>query len=425
MLLMSLLIGSLAGLTLEELEVSFEAAHLKEGQKTEIQTTSLKRKYLGALKREKTDLQKDGNLDGALLLKAEIDLASSKVWPLPALPATAGAKLKKLRATYLESHIEIERDWAVITTQLAEKMQAALQQQVESLTKEGKLEDAKNARVMMEEIAQDPEIVRAKELPSRFTQGGHSRIAYQVRRPGDGIEVKVRYDGSGKISLDSPIENTVELSGGRRERGTTKARTLGEFIGAEGYQVSLYQSADLSVEAGNLEIASGNGVLSKTAEIAELKCVEFKISPTAVGPYFNLSGNLPINPEMTTFEVEVEYFVPSDNQQVNGLSLRHGDSRGKNLGAGLNVTGKWSTEKRSAMASHTLPSIRIYFAGIKKVSEARGDRLYIRRIRVSHLRFPAFIVESFDEQGAPEVREFDREKQSLLAKNGELVDGKL
>jgi hypothetical protein len=55
----------------------------------------------------------------------------------------------------------------------------------------------------------------------------------RVRRSTDNVEVDVRLDGSGKVSLDSPIANVVEDTGGTGEDGTTNASTLNGFLNSD------------------------------------------------------------------------------------------------------------------------------------------------------------------------------------------------
>ena len=69
----------------------------------------------------------------------------------------------------------------------------------------------------------------------------------RLRRSTDNVEVDVRLDGSGKVSLDSPIANVVEDTGGTGEDGTTNASTLNGFLNSDVLTQNLKQGSAGSI----------------------------------------------------------------------------------------------------------------------------------------------------------------------------------
>jgi hypothetical protein len=222
----------LPALSVEDLQVSFQAAVLKANESRDKQIGTLDQRYTAALANLQEKAQKKADLEEALAIKNEGKLIAEKTWPLPPVPGEHAKTLNRPRQTYLKTRLGIEREWALSMSNLADKMEEALEAQVTSLTKAGNLKEAQRAKELLEKIQKDPELAKARELPSRVTRSGRSRAGYLVRRNGDDLEVLVRYDSEGKISLKSPVENVVEQTGGKREKGKTNARTLGEFVGA-------------------------------------------------------------------------------------------------------------------------------------------------------------------------------------------------
>jgi hypothetical protein len=66
----------------------------------------------------------------------------------------------------LKARFGIEKDWALKTVRLADKMEKALRAKIVSLTKSGNLEEAQGAQVLLKKIQEDPELANARELPS-------------------------------------------------------------------------------------------------------------------------------------------------------------------------------------------------------------------------------------------------------------------
>ena len=145
-LIMAFSIVSSHGLTLEELNVSFRAAMLKQHEIKDQEIEKLNQGYLRALNKTKESFQKSGDLDRALLLKNEIEMVTQKTWPLPALPDHLERKVGSARNTYLRSYLGIQRKWAAGVTKITEKMQKTLNSKMTALTKAGNLEEAQKAK---------------------------------------------------------------------------------------------------------------------------------------------------------------------------------------------------------------------------------------------------------------------------------------
>ncbi|MDB4740040.1 hypothetical protein OAF91_06560, partial [Akkermansiaceae bacterium] len=242
----------LPALSVEDLQFSYEAAVLETNEGRDEQLGTLNQRYLTALSKLQKQAQKQGTLDKAVAIKNEGILIEEKTWPMPPVPPAASKILQGPRGTYLKARFGIEKDWALKTVRLADKMEKALRAKIVSLTKSGNLEEAQGAQVLLKKIQEDPELANARELPSRVMQSGRSRAGFIVRRNGDDLEVMVRYDSEGKISLKSPVENVVEKTGGKREKGRTSARTLGEFVGIGAESTERHIALDYTPEDGKL-----------------------------------------------------------------------------------------------------------------------------------------------------------------------------
>lgn len=405
-------------LTVEDLQVSYQAALLKANETRDRQVATLDQRYLEALTKIREEQQKKGDLDGALAIKNEADLVEKKTWPLPPLPGVIETTLGGHRTTYLKARIGIERDWALTTSGLADKMEAALATQIENLTKSGDLAEAQKARKILEAISLDPEVIRARELPERLTSSGRARAGFVVRRNGDDLEVLVRYDSEGKISLKSPVENVVERTGGKRNKGETAAKTLGEFVGAEGFESQPYLSLRHTLEDGEIDFSDQVGVQLK---FLPKEGTEIAISPTANNAYLAVPGVL--SPSPATYRITSEVMVPSGNRALRGLFFRHGGSTGTPIGKPVTGNGEWQSVTCEGPGGSQADFLRIHFTGfaLKDYPQARGDRLILKSLQVEYLRFSAHIVEAFGKSGETTDLQTEARHQKLLLQNGVML----
>ncbi|MFT6181694.1 MAG: hypothetical protein ACJA1W_004055, partial [Akkermansiaceae bacterium] len=240
LILLALLLEISAALTLDELQQSFTVKRLTIIDARTTKLAGLRNNYSAALERIQEKYQKAGRLDEALLSKKEIDLVAAKTWPMPPISAEAPKDNVSARKLYIRNHLEFQKKAGLSLVRAADKMDELLAEKVISFTKAGDLESAKRTRVIQKAIENDKFITDAHALIQRVGEDGSSPVALRIRRAGDDLEVDVRYDTSGKISLQSPVENVVELTGGKKEKGSTAAKTLGEFIGGKEFKVDPY-----------------------------------------------------------------------------------------------------------------------------------------------------------------------------------------
>jgi hypothetical protein len=196
-----LLPGFSCALTLDDLYQSFTARKLKIIDDRDTNIASLGANYTVALKKMQQKYEAAGRLDDALSVKKENDLVTSKTWPIPPLVVGAPRDLVVARKLYIQNHLDFQRQSGRSLMEVAEKMDELLAEKVISLTKEGDLETAKKARAIQEAIAKDELLAEANALIQRVDKDGSAPVAIRIRRVGDDLEVEVRYDSSGKISL--------------------------------------------------------------------------------------------------------------------------------------------------------------------------------------------------------------------------------
>ena len=411
----------LPALSVEDLQFSYEAAVLETNEGRDKQLGTLNQRYLTALSKLQEQAQKRGTLDKAVAIKNEGILIEEKTWPMPPIPQAASKALQGPRQTYLKARFGIEKDWALKTVMLADKMEKALRAKIVSLTKSGKLEEAQGAQVLLKRIQEDPELANARELPSRVMQSGRSRAGFIVRRNGDDLEVLVRYDSKGKISLKSPVENVVEKTGGKREKGRTSARTLGEFVGLGSENTERHIALDYTPKDGKLtpDEVVGVDVSSKKDE-----GTIYKIRNGSENAYLGFSNLLGTLSSPATYRIIGELKLPKENNTLSGLFFKHGNSTGTIIGEQIIGSGNWETVIREGAGGSILPLFRIHFSGFKlsDIKRAWGDKVFLKNLRIEFIKFSAHIVEQYGDSGEAIITEKNPSRQRLLVTNGVLVE---
>ena len=412
----------LPALSVEELQVSYQAAVLKTNESRDKQIETLNQRYTAALNKLQEQAQKKGDLETAVAIKNEGTLITENTWPLPPVPGAHAKVLSRPRKTYLKTRLGIEREWALSTSNLADKMVDALGAQVTSLTKAGKLEEAQTAKALLEKIQKNPELVKARELPSRVTRSGRSRAGFLVRRNGDNLEVLVRYDSDGKISMKSPVENVVEQSDGKGEKGKTSARTLGEFVGAEPEVKETFIALDHTLDKGKLTPGEIYGV---DINFQNDEGTVYEIRKGVKNAYLGFPNLLGTLSSPATYRISAEIKIPQENKTLSGLFFRHGTSQGTVLGQPITGTGAWQSVIREGAGGAPLPLLRIHFSGFKlsDMKQVWGDRVILNNLRVEFIKFSAHIVEQYGDSGETIITEKESSKQRLLVTNGVLVEG--
>jgi hypothetical protein len=153
---------------LDSLHKSFMTKYDQINGNRDAKVEALTEGYLGALDRLKKQLQTTGQLELVLQAQNEIDVIGKDVWPPEKLGEKATTELKTLRAKYVEAREKAHKEHATQLTDVVDKMDKLLGTQVVDLTKAGKIEDAKLAQKMKDDLAKDPAITAARDA----LQGG-------------------------------------------------------------------------------------------------------------------------------------------------------------------------------------------------------------------------------------------------------------
>jgi hypothetical protein len=301
-------------------------------------------------------------------------------------------------------------------------MEKALKEKILSLTKSGNLEEAQGAQVLLKKIQEDPELATARELPSRVMQSGKSRAGFIVRRNGDNLEVMVRYDSKGKISLKSPVENVVEQTGGKREKGKTSARTLGEFVGVGAEDTERHIALDYTPEDGKL---TPEEVIGVDVNFQNDEGTVYEIKRGTKNAYLGFSNLLGTLSSPATYRIFGELKIPKGNNALSGLFFKHGNSTGTIIGEQIIGSGNWETVIREGAGGSILPLFRIHFSGFKlsEINRAWGDKVVLKNLRVEFIKFSAHIVEQYGDSGEAIIAEKNPSRQRLLVTNGVLAEG--
>lgn len=386
--------------------------------------TKLRNGYLKRLSLVKKEIQGSGNLEKVELADTEIQKIQSETWPLNPLTVNTPSNLKKARKLYTEARFKIENKSAISTVKLVDTMLVFLEKRKIEATKSGKLGEAKAARALLKELETDEVISAVRKIAKQGSLDSKGVPVLRLRRYGDDLEVIVFYDAQGKVSLKSPIENTIEETDGREERGDTPARTLGEFIGAEGFEPAPYVALnqfftkkDSVAEAAGMHFAQKMGDQVEGQSGLRLTLVE---KPS--NPFYAIANIFPPASSPGTYRVSCTYFIPAENRNLEGFSLYQGGA----VRIGNHVFDKkdqWISKTVEGTSYNKETILRLYpkFRAGQSMVSASGESLVIQHLKVEHTRFSAWIHTRFNEDGESTESNPQSGQQKLFVSNGKIL----
>jgi len=398
--LILLSVGTLFAGPLDDLDVAYRVKLVELENSHSESIDKLEKGYLGALDRVQKTLQKSGRLDDVLKVTKEREYIESKSWPLPNLEERSPANLVEVRKLYEKTRIQADRKNAAAIDKAAQKMDGLLKNLVSSLTREGKITEAKRARARREEIASDLSVVAARNYLKRVKLDQSSPVAFRARRSGDDLEVLVRYDKSGKVSLNSPVENVIEITGGKGEKGDTKAKNLGEFVGAKGYNADSFVAFKSDFET-SLPASMGVHSLVVTPGVNHKgrKGLRIKMGPKAINPRIEWLGLLDPITSATQVKLDFSYFIPKENKILNGFAIHQGLVAPFD-GKVMTTQGRWIDESIVADPINSNTNLRIYFEGLAgggKTFNGGNEIVYLDNLTVTFQKFAAHTVATYDD----------------------------
>jgi hypothetical protein len=222
-------------------------------------------------------------------------------------------------------------------------------------------------------------------------------VAYRIRRSGDQLEVLVRFDKSGQVSMDSPVENVVEITGGRREKGDTKAKVLGEFVGAKKYEVDSYVAFESNMDEIVPPLRAAGFELSPRTEIEGRHALRALLPNQVENPRVEWPDILPPVASSSNLKFEFAYFIPKTNQNLKGFTLRWGIGTPME-GKSFDSLGRWSNEIFESESPNEYTTLRLYGLGVPQVGgkvNGGNESLYLDDLKVTYLSFAAHIVETY------------------------------
>jgi hypothetical protein len=408
---------------LEDLHKSFMSRYDAANTLRDEQIKKLDASYLAALERMQDKAKSTGNLDSVVPILDEIQAVKTAADPFPELPANATSELKQMRGKHTESGSKILKTHAETITGLFGKMDQALKSQEVELTKAGKIDAALAAKHMRESLAQDQGITAARNSMENARQVGNTSPALRLRRYGDNLEVLVFYDRSGKISMDSPVRNVREETGERKELGDTKAKVLGEFVGAKGYEVDSYTALIQRYDGDHAGSLTLSNIESKFRQKEEDQMgIRLSLSPQASNPHGSFGAVLPPNGAKGAYRITTRYFIPKDNRVISGFYLIHGVGRpiGEKI---LDDKGNWISEKMNGESSNDTGNLLLYLAITpeKKPADAKDESVVLGEIKVEYTRFSAYLHAKSGPDGRLTESIKDPLKQPLFISCGEFV----
>lgn len=415
--------ASASARTLEQLKVSYEVKMLEVEKEHTQAVEKLVTGYLAALDREQKKLQKSGRLDDVLKVTKEKKDLKTKSWPLPKLDKTAPSGLIKVRKVYETTRIKTDRENAATITEVGVKMDSLLEKHTEDLTKAGDIEQAKKSKELRLSISTDPKILSAKNLLERVRLDRNAPVAMRIRRSGDDLEVLVRFDKSGNLSLDSPVENVVEITGGQKQKGDTKATVLGEFVGAKGYDVDPYVAYESSLDSKPpppMQVVSLEAKPGFTHE--KRKCLQVKMGPVAPNPRIEWAGMLEPTTSASQVKIDFQYFIPNENKKLRGFAFHQGLLAPLDNQV-MDDRGRWVSKTIVADPINTNTNLRFYFerySGSGKTFNGGNEVVYLDDLKVTFIKFAGHVVAPYEDGEVVGEPVTNPEKQKAIIQSGRL-----
>ena len=411
------------GATTEDLKKSFMLRYDDANARRDEQIKKLESGYLGSLDRQFETAKSSGKLAAVVPIRDEIERVKAHLDPLPRLPDNTASEIKQMRSKYVELRDHVLKTHAETVTELFGKLEEALKIQETDLTKAGQIDDAIAAKQTRETLVTTVGIDNLRELVKQGGLPGRAPPVLRLRRYGDNLEVLVLPDRSGKVSIESPVQNVREETGEKKELGDTKAKVLGEFVGAKGYTADPYVSYHQIFNGKEAKgITLGELTPEFRHEVEKQKGVKLSYELGAKNPHGALVGTLPPLPNKGSYRISTRFFVPKNNHAVSGILFVHAGG-GKWVGGKLESAGKWVISEVSGESSSDSPTLLFYLTILegKTVADAAGDYIVLGEIKVEHTRFSACIQKKFGPNGAILESNDDPLKQPLYISNGAFV----
>jgi hypothetical protein len=385
----------------------------------------LKDSYSSALTRQVDKHKETGDLDAVLPYSNELKALSANEDTLPPLPPTAAGELRQMRAKYQEARTKIQKNHAQTLIDLTEKMLGALKARETTLTKAGKIDAALQARKLREGLEKDQALADARALLSSTSTSGLGRPALRIRRSGDNLEVLVHFDRSGKVSPSSPVSNVREITEPGKSLGDTAATSLGEFIGAKGYEPDAYVAYHQTFEEKDIKGITFTELDAEPRfEIDGQRGLKVSFKDRATNPHASFGPILPTTSSMGAYRITARYLVPKTNRKLTGFMFVQviGGPVG---GRKIEESGKWTTSTVESEGNNPSGTLLFYLSaepGSKVADVPLSDFVVLGEIKVEHTRFSAWIVNRYDDQGNPEKATEQPEDQAPFVRSGEIQD---
>lgn len=394
--------------SVSELADSYGEKRSEITSENEAALSKLNKGYLNRLAKIQASIQKSGKLAMVEMIEAEISEVKLGTWPLHRVTTSSPSPLKKARKLYEKARFDISKKRAVALVSSTDIMLKLLGEEKITATQKGALDEARAARAL-----------------ARFKKSGsEAPVALRLRRYGDQIEVLVYYDAAGKVSLKSTIKNTIEETGGRKERGDTTATTLGEFVGAPGYQVDPYIALNHNFGKAGDGVGAAQSDFEKNLryKVGGESGLQLTLIDKPINPYYAIKNLFPPLTAPGSYRVSCSYYIPTGNKALDGFALYQGG--GVRIGEhAFTKRGEWTSHTVEG-SSHTQETIlRLYpvFKVGQKMIDAAGESLVLGSLKVEHIRFSAFIHSRFNESGELTESFPALVDQELFIKNGKIL----
>ncbi|GEM_PF-3110895 len=142
---------SLRAEQLDELRQAYQARLLQSQEQVEQEQESLQQKYLQVLEQQKQGFQQEGNLDALLHIDQQIARVKTSPQPMPRHLINRDPYLSELRQAYARAWDQRSEAWNQRNVALKEAYLQRLDAEVITLTRAGRIEEAKAVKQEAEE----------------------------------------------------------------------------------------------------------------------------------------------------------------------------------------------------------------------------------------------------------------------------------
>jgi hypothetical protein len=184
---------------------------------------------------------------------------------------------------------------------------------------------------------------------------------------------------------------------GQQKGRDTKAKVLGEFVGAKGYEVDSFVSYESDMEKVTPPLQAVNYELEPGVEIEGRKALRILMPVKATNPRVEWPGVLSPEGSSSRIKIDFQYLIPSDNKKLKGFSFHYGLAAPIEKKV-MDTTGRWVAESLETESMNEHDMLRLFaqhLNGGGKTFDGGNESIYLDNLKVTYLSFAAHLVETY------------------------------